>query len=39
MDGGVVVEEGAPGDIFTAPKEERTRQFLRRITPAGNYEI
>jgi L-cystine transport system ATP-binding protein len=39
MDGGVIVEEGAPGDIFTNPREDRTRQFLRRITPAGNYEI
>jgi L-cystine transport system ATP-binding protein len=38
MDGGVVVEEGAPGDIFTSPREERTRQFLRRITD-GRYEI
>ncbi len=31
MDGGVVVERGAPGEIFTAPKEERTRRFLDRI--------
>ena len=34
MDGGVIVEEGAPADIFASPKEERTRQFLRRITEA-----
>ena len=34
MDGGVIVEEGAPADIFTNPKEERTQQFLRRITEA-----
>ena len=39
MDGGVVVEEGAPGDIFTSPREERTRQFLRRITDHGRCEI
>ena len=31
MDAGVVVERGAPGDILVAPKEERTKQFLRRI--------
>ena len=33
MDGGVIVEEGAPGEIFSHPKEERTRQFLQRILP------
>lgn len=31
MDGGIIVERGAPRDIFTAPKEERTKQFLHRI--------
>ncbi|GAA1825374.1 amino acid ABC transporter ATP-binding protein [Agromyces salentinus] len=31
MDGGVVVERGAPKDIFTNPAEERTRRFLDRI--------
>lgn len=33
MDGGVVVEEGAPDEIFSHPKEERTRQFLDRVLP------
>lgn len=33
MDEGVVVEEGVPDQIFYVPKEERTRQFLRRIIP------
>lgn len=28
---GSIVEEGSPDDIFTAPKEERTRTFLARI--------
>lgn len=28
MDGGVIVEEGTPEDIFVRPKQERTRQFL-----------
>ncbi len=39
MDGGVVVEEGAPQEIFLRPKEERTRQFLRRILPETDYTI
>ncbi|WP_066371379.1 amino acid ABC transporter ATP-binding protein [Neobacillus fumarioli] len=33
MDGGVIVEEGTPKGIFTNPKEDRTRQFLRRVLP------
>ena len=39
MDGGVIVEEGNPRDIFTAPKEERTKQFLKRMTPELEYSI
>ena len=39
MDGGVVVEEGKPGDIFYKPKEERTKQFLSRIMPVDSYVI
>lgn len=31
MDGGVIVEEGTPDQIFTAPKEERTKSFLSRM--------
>ena len=31
MDGGVIVEQGKPEEIFDNPKEERTRQFLKRI--------
>ncbi len=31
MDEGVVLEEGPPAQIFSKPKEERTRQFLSRI--------
>lgn len=31
MDGGYIVEEGKPADIFKNPKEERTRAFLSRI--------
>ncbi len=29
MDGGVIVEEGDPMQVFEAPEQERTRQFLR----------
>ena len=39
MDGGVVVEEGSAEQIFTRPKEERTRQFLVRILPDFDYSI
>lgn len=39
MADGVVVEEGKPSDIFYHPKEERTKQFLRRIIPQENYII
>ncbi|RTH97490.1 peptide ABC transporter ATP-binding protein [Thermus scotoductus] len=31
MDGGQVAEEGRPEEIFTRPKEERTRAFLERV--------
>jgi L-cystine transport system ATP-binding protein len=39
MDGGVVVEEGTANDIFSHPKEERTKQFLARIMPQDMYWI
>ncbi len=29
MDGGVIVEQGHPLEVFDNPREERTRQFLR----------
>ena len=31
MEGGVVVEEGTSDEIFTNPKEERTREFLKKF--------
>jgi cystine transport system ATP-binding protein len=31
LDGGVVVERGAPGDVLTDPREPRTRRFLHRL--------
>ena len=40
MDDGVIVEEGAPEDIFIRPEEERTKQFLRRVLPEEyTYQI
>lgn len=30
MDKGVIAEEGNPEDLFTNPKEERTKEFLQR---------
>jgi len=35
LDGGVIREEGPPQQIFSAPREERTRQFLERVIEAG----
>ncbi len=31
MDGGVIVEEGKPEEIFSNPKEERTISFLNKV--------
>jgi len=38
MENGYVVEEGTPREIFTNPKQERTKQFLERISPI-DYQI
>jgi polar amino acid transport system ATP-binding protein len=35
LDAGVILEQGPPDEIFSAPKEPRTRQFLQRIVDAG----
>jgi polar amino acid transport system ATP-binding protein len=32
---GRIVEDAPPGELFTAPKDERTQKFLRRIVEAG----
>ena len=39
MSDGVVVEQGSPKEIFYKPKEERTKQFLKRILPVSDYVI
>lgn len=35
LDAGTILEEGTPQQIFSAPREERTQQFLQRIVDAG----
>ncbi len=35
LDGGVILEQGPPHEIFSAPREPRTQQFLQRIIEAG----
>ena len=32
LDKGSIIERGSPADIFSNPQEERTRQFLSRIS-------
>jgi len=35
LDDGVILEEGAPEQIFSSPREERTQRFLQSIIDAG----
>jgi polar amino acid transport system ATP-binding protein len=35
LDAGVILEEGPPVQIFSEPREERTREFLARVIEAG----
>ena len=35
LDEGVILEQGTPEQIFGAPREPRTQQFLQRIVDAG----
>ena len=35
LDAGLILEQGDPEEIFTAPQEPRTQQFLQRIIDAG----
>jgi L-cystine transport system ATP-binding protein len=39
MENGVVVEEGPPREVILSPKEERTKQFFRKIQSSFNYSI
>jgi polar amino acid transport system ATP-binding protein len=35
LEDGVIIESAPPAELFTDPKDERTRRFLRRIVDAG----
>ncbi|WP_341229629.1 amino acid ABC transporter ATP-binding protein [Nocardioides salarius] len=35
LDGGRILEQGPPAQIFAEPREERTRAFLRRVLDPG----
>ena len=35
LDGGHIIEQGLPGQVFSAPTSERAQQFLERIIRAG----
>ena len=35
LDGGHIIEQGLPSQVFSAPKSERAQQFLERIIRAG----
>ncbi|MBN9137168.1 MAG: amino acid ABC transporter ATP-binding protein, partial [Phyllobacterium sp.] len=36
LDGGVIVETGTSHDIFTQPKQERTKRFIATLTHEGH---
>ena len=38
LDGGRILEEGAPAQIFTEPREPRTREFLSRVLAGGRMQ-
>lgn len=35
LDGGHIIEQGSPSQVFTAPKSERAQQFLQSIINSG----
>jgi polar amino acid transport system ATP-binding protein len=39
MDGGVIVEDGAPARVIGAPRHERTRHFLSRLLDPAMAEV
>jgi len=38
MEGGKIVEEGSPDRFFSAPRKERRREFLHKITELPGFE-
>jgi cystine transport system ATP-binding protein len=39
LDGGVIVESGAPKRIFSAPERERTKRFIASLSATHSHEI
>ena len=39
LDGGLIVEHGAPSRIFQAPEQERTKKFIASLNAGHTYEI
>ena len=39
VDEGRILEQGPPAELFTTPREARTRQFLQRIIEAGRLQV
>ncbi|HEX5822957.1 MAG TPA: amino acid ABC transporter ATP-binding protein [Candidatus Limnocylindrales bacterium] len=39
LDAGRILEIAPPAEMFSAPREERTRQFLQRVIDAGRLQI
>jgi L-cystine transport system ATP-binding protein len=39
LEGGRVLEEGSPQDIFSHPREERTKQFISKVSSFGDFVI
>ena len=39
LDGGVIVESGAPRTLFSAPERERTKKFIASLSAPQSYDI
>jgi L-cystine transport system ATP-binding protein len=39
LEGGRILEEGSPQDIFSHPREERTKQFISKVSSFGDFVI
>ena len=37
IDDGLIVEQGSPGVVLRAPKQNRTREFLRAVSQSGSH--
>ena len=39
LDGGLIVESGAPRNIFQTPERERTKKFISSLSAGNSYDI